>query len=196
MPPAGIVAELSVYWRISPFCSQIEPVSPDEGRRWIHRGNVGEHDATSETTWLPLPDGRLLAMARTHGDNHLDQFISTDNGLTWKFDQAVTGAGEHPAGLTALRDGTLLLTYGIRTEALFGVGAKISHDAGRTWSQPQVLVNCEESTNPHDPKPEARDGGYPANVELADGTIVTAYYCKGVRAHQRYHVGVIRWRLG
>ncbi len=34
MPPEGIVAELSVFCRISPFCSQIDPDSPDEGRRY------------------------------------------------------------------------------------------------------------------------------------------------------------------
>jgi hypothetical protein len=39
------------------------------------------------------------------------------------------------------------------------------------------------------------DGGYPSTVLLADGTFVTAYYCRGIPAHQRYHMGVVRWRL-
>ena len=168
-------------------------VSADDGITWTYRGPVGTPDHHNETTWLPLPDGRLLAAARTAGDGHLDQFISPDLGRTWTFDQMLTAGGGHPAGLTALADGTLLLTYGIRTEPLFGIGAKISRDQGLTWSEQYLLVDLEASTNPHDPNPTHRDGGYPANVQLADGTIVTAYYCKGVSAHQRYHVGVIRW---
>jgi hypothetical protein len=53
----------------------------------------------------------------------------------------------------------------------------------------------ETSTNSSDPNPTARDGGYPATVQLADGTLVTAYYCKGTPAHTRYHVGVVRWMI-
>jgi hypothetical protein len=32
-------------------------------------------------------------------------------------------------------------------------------------------------------------------VLAADGTFVTAYYARGIPAHQRYHMGVVRWRL-
>ncbi len=168
-------------------------VSTDDGRSWACRGSLGETDGSNETTWLQLADGRLLAAARTYGDAHLEQYISTDLGKTWTYDQKLTGAGEHPAGLTTLADGVLLLTYSIRTEKLHGIGAKISRNLGQTWSDPIVLVDLEESTNHIEP--EWRDGGYPSNVQLADGTIITAFYCKGVAAHRRYHVGVVRWRL-
>jgi len=36
--------------------------------------------------------------------------------------------------------------------------------------------------------------GYPASVQAADGTLVTAYYASSVPAHQRYHMGVVRWK--
>ncbi len=166
-------------------------VSDDDGRTWTHRAAFGTPDGHNETTWLPLPDGRLLAAARTYGDQHLELFESTDHGHTWTFTQAVTGKGEHPAALTALADGGLLLTYGIRTDQLFGVGVRLSRDAGRTWSEPQTLVDFVTATNLDDPK--WRDGGYPATVQLPDGTLVTAYYCKGTPAHTRYHVGVVKW---
>lgn len=168
-------------------------VSADDGVTWEARGSIGEIDTTNETTWLPLPDGRLLAAARTCEDQHLEQYISEDQGQTWQFDQDLTEEQCHPAGLTALSDGTLLLTYGIRKDPLRAIGAKISRDQGKTWSHQHILVDLEESTNHHDPK--WRDCGYPSNVQLADGTIVTAYYCKGVAAHRRYHVGVLRWQL-
>jgi hypothetical protein len=170
-------------------------VSADDGRSWTHRATFGTPDGHNETTWLPLPDGRLIAAARTCGDQHLDLFVSPDSGRTWTFTQAVTGKGEHPAALTALADGGLLLTYGIRTEPLFGIGVRLSRDQGRTWSEPRTLVDMETSTNSSDPNPTARDGGYPATVQLADGTLVTAYYCKGTPAHTRYHVGVVRWMI-
>lgn len=170
-------------------------VSADQGINWEARGSLGDMDTTNETTWLNLPDGRLLAAARTTGDQHMQQYISEDQGHTWTYDQDLTGAGCHPAGLTTLADGTLLLTYSIRTEALYGIGAKVSRDQGKTWSDQEVLVDLERSSNDTDEAPEWRDCGYPSNVQLSDGTIVTAYYCKGVAAHQRYHVGVLRWQL-
>lgn len=171
-------------------------VSSDDGRSWTHRGALGEFDRHNETTWLPLSDRRLLAAVRTVDAAHLEQFISPDLGATWAFDQVLTEPGHYPAGLTRLADGAILLTYGIRTEPLYGVGARLSRDEGRTWSEPRVLVDTETSTNPFDQKTAPyRDGGYPSNVQLADGTIVTAYYCKGIPAHQRYHVGVVRWTL-
>ena len=40
-----------------------------------------------------------------------------------------------------------------------------------------------------------RDGGYPSTVVLEDGLLVTAYYSRGMPSHNRYHVGVVRWRL-
>jgi hypothetical protein len=172
-------------------------VSADEGRTWTHRAGLGDPDRLNETTWLPLPDGRLLAAARTTGEHQqrLELFSSADQGHTWRFEQALTGCNEHPAALTLLQDGSVLLTYGIRTEPLFGIGARLSRDGGRTWSEPQLLVDLERASNLHCARPEWRDAGYPANVQVSDGTIVTAYYCKGVSAHQRYHVGVVRWRL-
>lgn len=170
-------------------------VSDDDGINWTFRGTVGQEGETNETTWLPLPDGRLLAAARTCDNGHLQQYISDDLGKTWTYDQDLTGKQCHPAGLTALADGSLLLTYGIRTDPIFGIGARISRDQGKTWSEPQTLVDLESSTNPTSEDPEHKDCGYPSNVQLTDGTIVTAYYCKGVAAHQRYHVGVLRWRL-
>jgi hypothetical protein len=44
-------------------------------------------------------------------------------------------------------------------------------------------------------RPGGTDGGYPSSVQLKDGTIVTAYYCQRIPMHQRYHMGVVRWRV-
>lgn len=62
--------------------------------------------------------------------------------------------------------------------------ARLSAHQGQTWGASSVLVDFEDAT----------DGGYPSNVQLDDGTIVTAYDANRVKAHHRYHVGVVRWR--
>jgi hypothetical protein len=39
------------------------------------------------------------------------------------------------------------------------------------------------------------DSGYPASVQLEDGTIVTAYYSNANRNHPHYHMGCVRWNF-
>lgn len=157
--------------------------STDGGQAWVIRGTLREGNA-NETTPLALRDGRLLAAARTLDDQHLELFNSEDGGATWKSSGPVTLGFQHPGHLLYLRDGRILLSYGIRNKGLYGVGARLSPDSGRTWSPPRVLVDFQTAT----------DGGYPSSVETDDGTIVTAYYCNGIPAHQRYHMGVVRWK--
>ena len=65
------------------------------------------------------------------------------------------------------------------------VGARFTEDGGEKWYTPMALASFDG----------AWDGGYPSTACLPDGTLVTAYYASGDAAHQRYHMGVIRWRL-
>lgn len=157
--------------------------SQDDGWSWSWRGTLQEGD-TNEVALLPLADGRLLAAARTVERRHVELFVSTDRGRTWTDQGPLTLGNQHPAHLLQLADGRLLGVYGIRNQGLYGVGARFSEDQGRTWGDPRVLVHWEGAT----------DGGYPASVQVSDGTVVTAYYCNYIPAHQRYHMGVIRWR--
>ncbi len=157
--------------------------SVDGGRSWNVRGSVREGN-TNETTPLVLPDGRLLAVGRTLDDQHLELFDSADGGATWRQSGPVTLGMQHPGHLLRLRDGRVLLSYGIRNKGLYGVGARLSSDEGKAWEPPRVLADFEIAT----------DGGYPSSVEADDGTIVTAYYSNRVPAHQRYHMGITRWK--
>ena len=157
--------------------------SSDRGGTWDVYGTIREGN-TNETTPLALPDGRLLAAGRTVDDQHLEMFNSEDGGATWTDSGPVTLGFQHPGHLLRLRDGRLLLSYGIRNKGLYGIGARLSSDAGITWKPPRVLVDFQIAT----------DGGYPSSVEAEDGTIVTAYYCNKIPAHQRYHMGVVRWK--
>ena len=155
--------------------------SPDDGRTWMPR-KIIRKDA-NESTPLVMPDGHLLAAVRTLGDQHLEIHVSKDNGDTWKLSSPVTLGRQYPGHLLRLKDGRLLLSYGLRNEGLYGIAARLSLDEGKTWMPPRFLVDFQIAT----------DSGYPSSVEADDGTIITAYYSNKIPTHQRYHMGVIRW---
>lgn len=157
--------------------------SADDGISWTIRAMLPQNDI-NETALLALPDGQLLACARTLGDQHLELFRSTDHGYHWQREQSVSQGMQHPAHLLNLPDGRILLTYGDRRDGHQGIEARISDDAGHTWSIPRQLVTLDPA-----------DLGYPATVLNDDGTLCTAWYCSGIAAHQRYHMGTLIWSL-
>ena len=74
-----------------------------------------------------------------------------------------------PPHLLELDNGVLLMVYACRDRGRqFGQKAKLSYDGGETWSDREILLD------------EAMDSdiGYPATVELSDGTLITIYYQK------------------
>ena len=170
--------------------------SADDGRTWLPLGTIREADA-NETFALPLADGSLLAVARTGDDEHLDTFRSADGGETWESAGPATLGGQHPGHLLRLADGRVLLTYGIRSRGLRGVGARFYLPSERRWDSSMVLVDfrgVREGGYPENVRMKP-DCGYPSSVQLADGTVVTAYYASKVPCHHRYHMGVIRWKV-
>jgi len=179
----GTLAVSFYSWYMDRRCGAYVFFSRDDGRIWGDAACIREEDH-NETTLLICDDGCWLAASRTIADTHLDLFRSEDAGATWKLREALTLPGQHPANLLQLADGSVLLTYGLRNAGSYGVAARISSDRGRTWDAPIVLFSLEE----------AADGGYPSSVQLADGTIVTAYYRRGVPFHQRYFMGILRWQ--
>lgn len=158
--------------------------SKDDGRSWGDAVMLGPDDY-NETSLLAFDPGRWLAAVRTYKAGNLELFSSADQGRTWKHGGPLTMPSHHPAHLLRMNDGRVLLTYGIREKNHQGIGRRISDDGGRTWGAPTRIVDLDGST----------DGGYPATVQLKDGTLVTAYYSNGIPQHRRYHMGVVRWRL-
>jgi len=156
--------------------------SEDDAASWGDPVLIGEDH--NETDLLVLRDGRWLAASRAWRGGHLDLYMSEDDGRSWKHQERITAAGQHPAHLLQLDDGSVLLTYGIRHRGLYGIGARISEDA-EYWSSPMVVVNFNN--------PSCGDGGYPYSVQLEDGTVVTAYYAQKTAEHHNYHVAVVRW---
>jgi len=156
--------------------------SRDDGRTWGEPTLIAADDY-NETALLRLKNDCWLAACRTRKDQHLALFASSDS-QNWIHAGPLTLPGQHPGHLLELADGRILLVYGIRNPGLYGIGARLSGDSGTTWGAPILLADLEDAT----------DGGYPASVQLHDGTIVTAYYANRIPSHQRYHMGVLRWK--
>ena len=189
--PFGDIVEIDGGWLMALFYAQgpgasnhaLCYFSDDDGRTWkvgtlLRSGNI------NETCAVVLEGGHVLTAGRTMGDGHLDLLRSTDGGKSWRDEGRVTWCGHHPGHLLVLADGRVLLVYGLRGPDIWGVGYRISEDMGGTWGPPRILVDlgCRDV-----------DCGYPASVQADNGTIVTAYYAARTPAHERYHMGVVRW---
>ena len=133
-------------------------------------------------------------VARPDNAHGLGGFRSTDLGRTWKEECLLTLPMQVPGDLMRLPDGRILLTYGVRNEGFWSICVRFGDATARTWSPAMCLVDLDGSTEEPRSLDPLRDGGYPSTVALADGTLVTAYYCRGIAAHNRYHTGVVRWK--
>jgi len=158
--------------------------SDDDGLTWRRVSIIGP--SHNETGIFHLKGKSWMAAARF---NHaaVDLIRSDDDGATWQAPHRVTSIGngrdqgEINGHLNRLKDGRLLLSYGVRTPGRNGVCAKFSNDEGRTWSEPLRLVTCQG------------DCGYPGSVQLPGGSIVTAWYAKQTSLHEGYHMGATVW---
>ncbi|MCX5659631.1 MAG: sialidase family protein [Planctomycetota bacterium] len=158
--------------------------SRDEGRTWGDGVIIGKGNH-NETAPLHLGNGRWLAAVRTlDHQGELVLFASPDDGRTWAYSQHLSMAAQHPAHLLRLADGRILLTYGNRCRGHYGIDVRLSDNEGKSWYAPCQLVDVA-----------SHDLGYPSTVQLADGKMVTAYYCGGTAYHARYHMGSVVWDL-
>ena len=122
---------------------------------------------------IELPDGRILCQIRVQRPKPnrvftLYQSESADGGRTWtKPAQLLEPCGGAPAHLLLLSNGVLISVYGYRMEP-YGIRVMVSHDLGRTWEKDLVLCDGFPTG----------DLGYPATVELNDGTLLTVFYAR------------------
>jgi hypothetical protein len=193
----------SAYERINKTSSIICSASRDQGRTWANIGSIPMFPALPagealELAYLGEPHvveaapGHLVAMARyeerpKHQEDQncfLWQFDSYDGGCTWTAPRRTEIWGK-PPHLIRLRDGRLLVTYGIR-HAPTGQRACLSTDGGRTWDYRNEVVLRDDAPD--------EDLGYPASVECDDGTIVTVYY-QVDRLGEMPCLMATRWRM-
>ncbi|MBX3256416.1 MAG: exo-alpha-sialidase [Chitinophagaceae bacterium] len=166
--------------------------SGDDGKTWKWFSRISDaKDATAfskghnETAFFHTGNGRWIAAARRWKEGQaMDLFSSEDDGKTWKMAGPLTESNQHPGHITRLKNGDLLLTFGNRKTGFNGVAVKTSKDNGKTWSDTQLIISDLASF----------DCGYPASVQLEDGSIMTVYYANANAVHQRYHMGTVVWR--
>ncbi len=152
------------------YTGSIENLEPYEGQELL----------SCEPHSIVLPDGKILVHIRvqTAYDGTSDhtalftlyQSESTDGGKTFTKPHPITddmnlGA---PAHLLRLGNGTLVSSLGYRSEP-YGIKVMASKDDGETWSEPYMIYNNNSI---------ALDIGYPASVELGDGSILTIFYAR------------------
>lgn len=166
--------------------------SRDDGRSWQVIGRVpisAEEQYTHyhEPHVVELPDGKLVAMFRYQPPDKEQHFMrqseSADGGKTWSQTRATPLWG-YPPHLIRLDDGRLVVTYG-RRKAPFSERACISRDGGATWDADREITLCEAVNT---------DLGYPASVQLEDGSIITVYY-QDPGPDQDTSLWATHWRL-
>lgn len=117
---------------------------------------------------IELPSGKLICHMRAETPIFSTfQTESYDGGKTWTAPHALLSLdkGGAPAHILRHSSGILISAYGYR-KGPYGVKIMFSENDGETWQTDNVLF---------DDSPKA-DVGYPATVELKDGTLLTVYY--------------------
>jgi len=177
----------SLLWvgRVYRSPEMAEPVDRIEAHRLYPDGKMefagaienieesGEPTLSCEPHAIRLKDGRILTHIRVQrkGEHRmftLYQSISEDEGKTWsKPEMILDRLGGAPAHLCYHSSGALISVYGYR-EQPYGIKAMISMDDGATWDVDHVLFETDISD----------DIGYPATVELKDGSLLTVFYSR------------------
>ena len=151
-------------------------IPENEDIKYYHEPHVAE-----------LPDGKLVAQIRYQPADktlhYLRQSESTDGGKTWTVAHETPMWG-YPPHLIVLDNGWLLSVYGVRREP-YSQRACISKDGGKTWDiENEIILKYAMNS----------DLGYPASVQLDDGTILTIYYQIDKKGEKTCLMGT-KWRL-
>ena len=154
----------------SPYSISIEE-SRDDARSWQI---IAKFPVPSDAKMLSFDephlvetaDGRLLAQFRDcNAPNRLWQSASSDGGRTWTKPWQ-TGLHGYPPHLVRLSNDWLMSTYAKRWPP-YGQFACVSRDHGKTWDVEHEMRLSEAFNG---------DLGYPASVQLQDGSVWTVYY--------------------
>ena len=111
---------------------------------------------------------------------------SDDKGVTWTVPKCI-GIDGMPPHFMIHSSGALILSYSCRNWETMSERAVVSYDNGETWSEDYVL---DERIN----RDKQHDMGYPATVELSDGSLLTLYY---QALPDDWHTSILytKWRL-
>ena len=167
--------------------------SKDGGRTWTYIATIpvdlsdlnvnGARYLCSEPYGIQLSDGSFVAAVRVEDHSGTVEGVTLCTYLSYSkdgynFSKAVRvddmmGSTVH---FLELSNGALVMSYQYRgsafeelRESTTGIRARVSYDGGRTWDD---VINITEL--PLDAP--YGDYGYPATIELDDGSLMTVYY--------------------
>ena len=164
----------------------------DDGESWEKLSRLPLPEETAEGNIhephiVELPNGELVAALRGQNSpavyRNFSMFFlnSTDGGRSWSTPRSCEISGS-PPHLLLTSDGSVIVTYG-RREELFGIRAVVSRDGCRTFSEEMILSSTWIG-----------DLGYPATVELGDGSFVSVYYQR-YENDARTSILYTKWKL-
>ena len=159
-----------------PWGTPVAVRSTDEGRTWEVLGDVPLPEGVGyikchEPHVIELANGDLLGAIRVETPFDVYLSRSTDGGKTWSTMEDV-GCKGSPPHLLRHSSGAIICVVGYRDYAPktnhpgYGQRCMISYDEGKTWDT-NLIIRDDGPGN---------DLGYPASVELDDGSILTIYY--------------------
>jgi len=192
-----------VHFEINGPTAGHEPVammtSFDKGDTWEMTGYVPTPDDLGDNMYIhephvvELPNGRLLGAMRVHDRpnaairNTVYITFSDDMGKTWSMPKEIPGIDGMPPHICVHSSGAVIVSYGCRTKGIRSERAVVSYDNGETWTEDYLL---DDNINDN----KQYDMGYPATVELDDGSLLTVYY---QALPDDWHTSVLytRWNL-
>ena len=174
--------------------------SDDGGATWQQLGTVPLYPSTKVENYhephvVELPSGKLIGAIRiqNYGEAKLEDLglvnfgiamtESTDGGQTWTQANPLSFHGS-PPHLIRHSSGMLVMVCGYRLEP-YGQRVALSTDDGQTWEHDFII---------RDDGPDG-DLGYPASVEMPDGSILTVYYQKPQSTQDKCAFLWSKWRL-
>jgi hypothetical protein len=170
-------------------------VSKDEGRTWTEEGPLTVGGLRHRPGHLlRMVDGRILLTfgirERQHFGHPPDDLPGFVEGTLFRkpLPQGAPITDEDLPPRKPYEEEEWYAQYGWGRGMSHGPGClamRWSEDEGWSWSAPRIVVHLEKCA----------DGSYPATAQLKDGTLVSVYHADRMPQHDRFHMGVVRWKL-
>ncbi|MBI2421353.1 MAG: exo-alpha-sialidase [Candidatus Hydrogenedentes bacterium] len=157
--------------------------SDDHGATWLPSGPMVGLGA-NQPSLAQRADGTVVAFVRDDGaaPKRIMQSISTDNGETWSpcTDTEFPNPGAS-IDVCDLGQGTWVLVYNHAKDHRNNLALAYSHDEGRTWDQPAMLLNSLDGQ---------RSFSYPSAIRGIHGELHLTCSYKGPEGATIYHITV------
>ena len=152
---------------------EVHTIDPESGKTTF-LSSIDTHGLMlDEPNAIQLLDGKIICHFRIEDEKAgiftLYQAVSDDNGRSWSKPVQIIGDDSGaPAHLFRHSSGILISAFSRRSFPC-GIRVILSHDNGESWSDEFIIYENRDTDD---------DLGYPSTIELADGSLLTAFYSK------------------